>query len=322
MEVGRRPALPLVEFRQAREDDIPRCAEVWWAATNHYVTALNQAPLPDDLSIIAKLYVHLRATDPERFVVAVTPDDAGPGADRVIAFAVALQRDHVWFLSMLFVLPEFQRARVGQELLSRTMPEPGSNTTIAVGSDSAYPPSNGLYARLGMPSRTPIWAVVGRPQPGWRPPRFPDGTAIKPITSDPDGNIEPDLQDELDALDRETFGFARSSEHRYVRRDGRRGFTYRDPDGALLGYGYVAMSGRLSPVAVRDADLQGPVVGHLLTAYEPPGASAAWVTGHSDGAMATLLDAGLRLEGYPLLFGWSRPFADFSRCLPVSPGLL
>ena len=73
-EVGGRPALPPIDFRQARDEDIPRCAEVWWTATNHYVTALNQPQLPDDLSIIAKLYVHLRATDPERSVVAVTPD--------------------------------------------------------------------------------------------------------------------------------------------------------------------------------------------------------------------------------------------------------
>ncbi|MCI0344881.1 MAG: hypothetical protein L0221_05470, partial [Chloroflexi bacterium] len=185
-----------------------------------------------------------------------------------------------------------------------------------------YPPSNGLYARLGMPGRTPVWAVVGRPKPGWRPPPFPEGTLVQAIEGDEDGGVDGELQAELDALDREVFGFARDSEHRYVRRDGRRGFTYRDPDGGFLGYGYVATSGRISPVAVREAALLGPVAGHLLTAFEPAGASAAWVTGDSDGAMATLLDAGLRLEGYPLLLGWSRAFADFSRCLPVSPGLL
>ena len=309
-------AAPALTYRPATTADLDACADIWRIAINDYLPRTGQPDMPEDVSGVRHLYDHLIATDPERFWVATAADG------QVVAFTSATLRDDVWFLSMLFVLPEFQRARVGQELLARTMPAPGSNTTIAVGSDSAYPPSNGLYARLGMPSRTPVWAVVGRPKPGWRPPRFPEGTAIKPITSDPDGSIEPDLQDELDALDRETFGFARSSEHRYVRRDGRRGYTYRDPDGALLGYGYVATSGRISPVSVRDSDLQGPVVGHLLTAYEPPGASAAWVTGHSDGAMATLLDAGLRLEGYPLLFGWSRPFADFSRCLPVSPGLL
>jgi GNAT superfamily N-acetyltransferase len=303
-------------YRPATSADLDACAQIWRIAINDYLPQTGQPDMPDDVSGVRHLYDHLIATDPERFWVATTPDG------QVVAFTAATLRDHVWFLSMLFVLPEYQRARVGQELLSRTMPAAGSSTTIAVGSDSAYPPSNGLYARLGMPARTPIWAVVGRPKPDWRPPRFGDGTAITPIAPDPEGNVEADLQDELDALDRETFGFARSSEHRYVRRDGRRGFTYRESAGGLLGYGYVATSGRIAPVAVRDAGLLGPVVGHLLTAYEPPGASAVWVTGHSDGAMAALLDAGLRLEGYPLLLGWSRPFADFARCMPVSPGLL
>ena len=308
--------VPALTYRPATTADLDACAQIWRIAINDYLPRTGQPDMPDDVTGVRHLYDHLIATDPERFWVSTTPEGV------VVAFTAATLRDHVWFLSMLFVLPEFQRGRVAQELLSRTMPAAGSNTAIAVGSDSAYAASNGLYARLGMPGRTPVWAVVGRPKPGWRPPRFPEGTAIKPITPDPDGNVERELQAELDALDRDAFGFARSSEHRYVRRDGRRGFTYRDPDQGLLGYGYVATSGRIAPVAVGAASLLGPVVGHLLTAYEPPGASAAWVTGNSDGAMATLLDAGLRLEGYPLLFGWSRPFADFARCLPVSPGLL
>jgi hypothetical protein len=38
--------------------------------------------------------------------------------------------------------------------------------------------------------------------------------------------------------------------------------------------------------------------------------------------MVPLLRAGLRLEGFPVLLCWTRPFADFSRYLPISPGLL
>ena len=303
-------------YRQATPADLDTCAQIWRLAINEYLPRTGQHEMPDDVSGVRHLYDHLIATDPERFWVAQAPDGD------VVAFTAAMLRDDVWYLSMLFVMPQFQRAGAGQALLARTMPAPGSGTAIAVGSDSAYPPSNGLYARLGMPARTPIWAVVGRPKPGWRPPPLPQGTIVRPIESRPSGDTADELQAELDSLDRETFGFRRASEHRYVRADGRRGFAYRDAGGGLLGYGYVAGSGRISPVAVRDAELLGPVMGHLVTVFEPPGASAAWVTGHSDGALSTLLDAGLRLEGYPLLLGWSRPFADFSRCLPVSPGLL
>jgi hypothetical protein len=36
----------------------------------------------------------------------------------------------------------------------------------------------------------------------------------------------------------------------------------------------------------------------------------------------TVLDAGLRLEGFPILLCWSAPFGDFARYIPISPGLL
>jgi hypothetical protein len=137
-----------------------------------------------------------------------------------------------------------------------------------------------------------------------------------------DGAIEPAIQAELDDLDRDVAGFVHPQDHAYLRREGRLGWLLRDPSGALAGYGYVAPSGRISPIAVRDARLLAALTGHLLVAHEPPGASAVWVPGSSDGAFGTLLGAGLRLEGFPILFGWTRPFADFSRYLPISPGLL
>jgi hypothetical protein len=35
-----------------------------------------------------------------------------------------------------------------------------------------------------------------------------------------------------------------------------------------------------------------------------------------------LLAAGLRIEGFPVLLGWTAPFADFSRYVPIGPGIL
>ena len=89
-----------------------------------------------------------------------------------------------------------------------------------------------------------------------------------------------------------------------------------------LGYGYAGESGRLGPVAVRDPDLLGPILGHLTAAVTPRGASAIWVSGSADRALVPLLQAGFRLESFPVLLCWDRPYADFSRYLPISPGLL
>ena len=303
-----------VTYRPATDADLDACCHVWRTALNDYLPRVGQPEMPADVSGLRRLYVHLLATDPERFWVAERDG-------RVVGFTAATLRGDVWYLSMLFVLPEEQRHGIGRALLARTMPRPGSGATIAVGSDSANPASNGLYARLGMPGRMPVWLAVGRPPRDWRAPALPAGAEVEPMAADSDGRIDDRLQRELDAVDRSTFGFDRPSEHAFSRREGRRGFVYRR-GGQVLGYGYAAPSGRISPIAVTDAELLGPVVGHLLTAFEPPGASAAWVPATSDGALTTLLDAGLRLEGNPILFGWSRPFADWSRCLPISPGLL
>jgi GNAT superfamily N-acetyltransferase len=302
-------------YRPATDADLDACGRIWRLAINEYLPGVGQPPMPEDLSGIRRLHAHLLSTDPNLFWVAERDG-------RIVGFTAATARSDVWFLSMLFVMPDEQRTGVGSALLARTMPPSGDGRAIAVGSDSAYPHSNGLYARLGMPARMPVWLATGRPRPGWRPPALPAGITAAPIAGDAEGRVEAALQAELDALDRVTLGLVRPQDHQFLRRGGSRGWAYRDGDGGLAGYAYVAASGRIAPAAVREAALLGPVIGHLLIAYEPPGASAAWLPGGSDGAIEVLLDAGLRFEGFPILFGWSRAFADFSRCLPISPGLL
>ena len=324
-EAGGRPALPPIDFRRARDEDIPRCAEVWWTATNHYITALNQPPLPDDLSIIGKLYVHLRATDPERFVVAVTPDEADPGEDRVIGFAVALQRDHVWFLSMLFVLPDVQLRGLGRELLARVLPHDGQITVRATATDSAQPISNALYSTYGIVPRLPLLNLVGLPT---RPEAFePFPSGVTPVAFE--GIVEGGRSDghrllaaTVDGLDRELLGFSRAVDHAFMRQQDRRGWLFRGPDGSSLGYGYSAESGRLGPILVRDPALLGPAMGHLLGAVQPRGPFITWIPGAADRALLPALAAGLRLDPFPILLCWDRPPTDFGRYLPISPGML
>ena len=324
-KAGGWPPLPPIEFRQAREDDIPRCAEVWWTATNHYVTALNQPPLPDDLTIIAKLYVHLRATDPERFVVAVSSDPADPAAERVIAFAVALQRDHVWFLSMLFVLPDVQLRGLGRELLARVLPQNGEVSVRATATDSAQPISNALYSTYGIVPRLPLLNLIGLPTRPEAFEAFPSGVTPVSFETIVDGGGSDGhraLATSVDALDRELLGFTRSVDHRFLRQQERRGWLFQGPDGTSLGYGYSAESGRLGPILVRDPALLGPALGHLLGAVQPRGAFITWIPGAADRALVPALAAGLRLDPFPILLCWDRQPTDFERYLPISPGML
>ena len=65
---------------------------------------------------------HLQSTDPERFVVATERDGQRLGRRSRRRVCLAVSRERLWYLSMLFVLPEHQGAGVGRELLDRVLP--------------------------------------------------------------------------------------------------------------------------------------------------------------------------------------------------------
>jgi hypothetical protein len=126
----------------------------------------------------------------------------------------------------------------------------------------------------------------------------------------------------VDALDRELLGVAHPIDHAYIRAENRRGWLYRSPDGTPIAYGYATEAGRVGPVATRDAALMAPILGHLMTEVIPRGAFAIWMPGTAGESVTAALLAGLRLEPFPLLLCWDRPFVDLTRYLPISPGLL
>jgi hypothetical protein len=147
---------------------------------------------------------------------------------------------------------------------------------------------------------------------------------VKAARVDPaaDDRIDPRDQAELDALDLELLGFAHPQDHAYDLRERPWLLAYRDGSGRLVGYGYTSEVGRIGPIGVADPALLLPVVGHLLTAVEPRGASSIWLGGQATEAIGEGIRAGLRLEGFPILACWSEPFADFTRYVPTSPGLM
>ena len=302
---------PGVTFRAARLDDLAACAEIWREALNDFLGRLNLPAVPPEVASLTRLHAHVLSTDPERFLVAARIDPA-TGEERLVGFVAATRRDLVWFLSMLFIRPADQGAGIGRALLERVMP--ADDAVVATATDTAQPISNALYSSCGMVPRLPLLNLVGRPE---RPDAFdplPSGIAAQPI-GEGDGAT-------IDDLDAAIAGFRHPQDHAFLRAESRRGFLYRAPDGSAVGYGYASEAGRVGPIAVLDEAVLPAVLGHVLTAVEPRGASALWVPGAAGGALMALLGAGLRLEGFPALLCWNRPFADFSRYLPISPGLL
>jgi GNAT superfamily N-acetyltransferase len=323
------PATAGIVYRAAAPEDLAACAGIWRTSINEYTRRLGQMEVPPELNQITRLFTHLRSTDPERFVVALRPGDT----DRIVAFAAAVVREGLWYLSMLFVLPEFQGAGLGRQLLARVMPPDGSPYR-GTATDSAQPISNALYASYGIVPRMPLLSLTGLPQ---RPEAFgalPSGVVaigFDEIAAGPpeagvdvggDGLGHRMLVEAIDGLDRDLLGVAHPVDHRFLRVESRRGWLYRGPDGTPVGYGYAGESGRVGPVAVRDEALLGPVLGHLTSAVVPRGVFALWVGGAADRALVPALQAGFRLDPFPVLLCWDRPFADFSRYLPIGPGLL
>jgi hypothetical protein len=185
---------------------------------------------------------------------------------------------------------------------------------LAMCTDSAQPVSNGLYARYGIVPRVPVFNLVGTPSPSALS-RLPAGIEAVPFgRSDPTADIA--------AIDRAVLGYAHAADHAYLRATGRTGFVYRSDDGEPVGYGYSSEAGRFGPVALLDETLTAPVLGHLMNAIRPRGATTVWVPGANDRAMVALLRAGLRIEGFPALLCWTRPFGRFEGYVPAGLALL
>ena len=332
MGPGQRPASVAVTYRPPRPAELGDCALVWYSAVDGYMARLNR-PLPSPyLDPLVALLQHFLATDPQRFLVAARPPAARGGRDEIIGFGIAVQREHVWFLSQLYVLPHEQGKGIGRALLTQILPsapaaadEAGDATggdatgdqapgVLAMCTDSAQPVSNGLYARFGIVPRIPIFNLVGTPNPSTLS-RLPAGIEAVPFgRNDPTATIA--------SIDRAVLGYAHEVDHVFLRASGRTGFVYRSDDGESVGYGYSSEAGRFGPIALLDENLTAPVVGHLMNAIRPRGATTAWVPGSNDRAMVALLRAGLRIEGFPALLCWTRPFGHFEGYLPASLALL
>ncbi|HYN70637.1 MAG TPA: GNAT family N-acetyltransferase [Candidatus Eisenbacteria bacterium] len=309
--VERRPrALPDgVVLRLATPDDLPACEAVYRAALNGYLGPLGFPEIPTENPGLRRLHAHTLATDPTRFWLAAR-------GDQVVAFGSAVVRGPVWFLSMLFVDPAEQARGLGRALLQQLLPASADGPILATATDSAQPISNGLYASLGIVPRLPLLNLVGRPREDHDLPPLPPGIRVEPI-----GGQASDAA-AIAALDRAVLGFEHPEELAFLGRDGRVGFAFRDREGTLQGYGYASEAGRVGPLGVADPTLLGPALGHLLTAVQPRGASSVWLPGSATDAIVVALRAGLRIESFPVLLCWNRPFADFARYLPISPGLL
>ena len=97
-------------YRPGRLDDLPPAPTIWRVAIDDYIGRLDQPRLPEDLAPLRRLLAHLLAPTRTGSSSPTEPDGTDDGRRRSPRPIV---RERLWFLAMLFVLPEARRAGVG-----------------------------------------------------------------------------------------------------------------------------------------------------------------------------------------------------------------
>lgn len=246
---------------------------------------------------------HLLSTDPRSCYVA---DDHG----RVVAFGIVLRRGAEAFLSFLFVEPAWQARRLGRAVLEACVEGAGEGIEhVSTCAEADQPVSTGLYAKLGMAPRVPLYLLRGSLPEEALPP-LPEGIERRPVVAAV-----------VAAFDRELVGYERPQDHALWARE-RTGALFVDGAGEVLGYGYAHGSGRIGPVAAREPELLPAFVGSLVRATDVLEGRQLVVPGPAIGVLRPLLAAGLRIDGTPAVYCSEGRGPAFERYLPMSFALL
>ena len=277
-----------------------------------------------------RLYRHLQSTDPDRFIVATVPD--GPRrADRRLRLG-RRPRGRSGSCRCCSSCRSSRAAGLGRALLARVLPG-RRRAARATATDSAQPISNALYASYGIVPRMPLLNLFGLPD---RPEAFgtlPSGVVAIPfeeIASGPaaraarrrrsrapgagrrDRRPRPRAA-RLRAPARPSLPARRGPARLAVPRPGRR------PARLRLRAARPDASGR-SPSSTRRSSARCSATSPRRSCRAAPSRSGS--AGQRTGRSCPRSAAGFRLDQFPVLLCWDRPFADFSRYLPISPGLL
>src|ERR1700682_524788 len=222
--------------RPAREEDLERSDRLVVASINDLTQRHGFGPMA--------------AAHPPEFQLFSLNDDANglaEEADQILGFAWSWVCGDLWFLAQLFVSPDHQGRRTGNELLKRTFEHAKKSgaTKRALITFTFNTVSQGLYIRNGLFPRFPIYnfsvsreLLMGRLQ----------GRQFRPVTLEETAS---DLQN-LANIDARVLGVSREKAHRHLLNDRTtRGVgLYSGED--CVGYGYVSTGGHIG-TAHRDS---------------------------------------------------------------------
>ena len=212
---------------------------------------------------------------------------------RMVGAALALDREGVWGLSLLVVLPEYQSQGVGRALLARSLEYAGGGRRGAI--ILASPDARALraYARAGFAAH-PCFDASGRSRISEPPASVREGDERDlPLT---------------EAVDRAVRGAAHGSDIEALLRAHRRLFVIDDRGYAVIGGNGVNLLAALDEEAARDL-----LRAVLAAAPSDQDVHVEWITSAQQWAVPVVLDAGLALKpgGAVFVRGDVGPFTPY-----------
>ncbi len=294
---------PGPDLREASVGDIPAMLEVFFHAIEDLDAQRGKPLQPRNAAPLEMHFGHLLGTDPASAFVA---EDHG----RVIAFGIVMRRGADAFLSFLFVEPAWQGRRIGRSVLEACIAGAGEGIErVSTCAEANQPVSTGLYARMGMAPRTPLYLIRGA-LADEALPTLPEAVDRRRVTPEA-----------VAAFDRALMGYERPQDHAFWASD-RTGVLFADGAGAVLGYGYAHSSGRIGPVAAADPAHLPSFVGYLVRLTEVLEGRQLVVPGPASSILVPLLQAGLVIDGTPAIHLTQGHGPAFERYVPMSYALL
>lgn len=265
----------------------------------------------------------MAASSPPRFQSFSLKDDpdglwVAEEDGNLLGFALSWVSGDVWFLAQLFVDPAQQGRGIGNQLFSLTLEHARKSGAAhkALITFTFNRVSQGLYMQHGLFPKIPIYffdATRKRVMQGLREP---------PLRSIPiDENAA--TMEKLAKIDSRAIGFPREKHHRYLLNDPTTTGVLLCAGSEVVGYSYIASSGHIGPLAVREASALGDA---FLTTLKiaADGSSekvSAFLPGSCESALSLAVELGMHIT-VPMLLMASPEYGAWTRYLPRNPGFM
>lgn len=300
--------MPIV-YRPARADELQACQELVAGSINDLTVRHGFGPMAS-------------ARPPEFQLFSLKDDPTGLWTaeedGRIVGCAFSWVCGELWFLAELFVAPDRQGQRIGNELLARTLQHAAAagarNKALITFTFNRV--SQALYLRHGLFPRLPVYLFTAARDALL--PRLPAGDLRCVRIEDSASHSV-----ELAALDASALGFSRAKHHAYLRSDAAMtGFLLHE-GAECVGYVYVNQNGHVGPFAVTRDQIAGAAFATALRLALAGGASqvSAFIPGTSEGPLTVAAEAGMRIA-FPMVLMSAHPFGDWRRYFPRNPGFM